>query len=808
MALKAYQCCYTNASKEVGGKTISGWQAVAVSPDIPQDAKEACIGYQSVNSVIQPGLASETGKTPDLYEVFGDGKYIYSVRTRYGLVDRLGRPNMFSHAYIIPCKDAIDDPSWFLSIPDGNYAENEDAASWDGSIGYGDPMNMDMAMSIAGLSENSLEMLVKAVYAQMSDKKLSKPLYVQSDGELATVKAVMFCLYSSLPFYLRRNLKFSSEPSNGDSKKNLVFSIHAKERDLHFEPATGENNILTPRIEKKIARYGYLTYPFKKLPASDRLAFFRDLDERSEKLTGFGKNSDLAAKIAFAFQQDPECAKLDDAGLEDLLIDLLQAEPSDSEMIGEYIKTIVCTADSRGAEISPETETMLSDWIADSNYAMLCKMKENRFFSRLCAKNTDDAVKTLRELPAEERRGYLIKLQGDEKGAEIVKRYFYEILSASQPTTWDEIRTAAQEYEPLRRDEEITSCFLEAAYRKYRLSFLGNSRAGDDLDAYTSILTSILPENEFQQKVLDAKALFWRLSGIENLSYREKSLFEKFAVSQFPDSPSEDNYNLAKRYIELLESYDPDKEKEFFAELEAFFDENRGIAGKDKERLLRDMQEYVVERHGENKGKNFVFWAVKVLNAATDEIREDLLCLKSAFETHDVERLTVACIKYIQRDNVAVEDKNSIISAVLQAYDKYDSEEKPVPLDCWLSIGKAIGNQNVFSVFDDRSPVILRLDPQTVVTGSSLLKNDYPDFDGITADAVEYVRQNRGRPAEAVWKWLKAAGVSGTEELENEWRQPARKASKNVPKVSGRHETSEEKPQGKGFFKSIFGRKG
>ena len=98
MTNRVLQCCYTNASQEVNGKISSGWKAVSVSADIPSDAYTTCVKLQSANSTIQSTMLDETGNVLNLLEIVGDGNYLYIMRSQYGLLDRLGRPNMFSHA--------------------------------------------------------------------------------------------------------------------------------------------------------------------------------------------------------------------------------------------------------------------------------------------------------------------------------------------------------------------------------------------------------------------------------------------------------------------------------------------------------------------------------------------------------------------------------------------------------------------------------------------------------------------------------------------------------------------------------------
>ncbi len=131
MTENTMQCCYTNAVQEVGGKISSGWQPVAVSDNIPSEAYNGCISLQNANATIQAPMVDERGNVLNLYEITGDGSFVYVSRTQYGLVDRLGRPNMFSHAYIFSWKkeDVLETRTHFLRLTGSNFAEDEQTAS-------------------------------------------------------------------------------------------------------------------------------------------------------------------------------------------------------------------------------------------------------------------------------------------------------------------------------------------------------------------------------------------------------------------------------------------------------------------------------------------------------------------------------------------------------------------------------------------------------------------------------------------------------------------------------------------------------
>ena len=164
------QCCYTNAVQEVGGKISSGWQPVAVSDNIPSEAYNGCVSLQNANATIQAPMVDERGNVLNLYEITGDGSFVYVSRTQYGLVDRLGRPNMFSHAYIFSWKkeDVIGDPNTFLTIDRSNFAEDEQTASTQKTqLHRNAALTLEQAMRTAGLTPETYLTLIQCVYLSL-----------------------------------------------------------------------------------------------------------------------------------------------------------------------------------------------------------------------------------------------------------------------------------------------------------------------------------------------------------------------------------------------------------------------------------------------------------------------------------------------------------------------------------------------------------------------------------------------------------------------------------------------------------------
>lgn len=298
--MEVFQCCYTHASRVSGGTASAGWETVAISPGAPGEAIRTCQRLQSAASPNRAIMADESGGTLDLLETAGDGTWLYYIRTRYGHTDSLGRPSMFSHGFLFPWKDVLSDPNAFLSVREDNFQDSEDAAAaWDGTLRRTEPLSLETALRAAGLDRERLALLIRCIYAQMCLEKAPKPLFIAFSGDRTELRALLFCIYTALPPYLRKTLGTASSAHAPNLKKNLIFTPDARQTDHYLIPRTGENNLLTPRMERKIARYGFIDYAAARLAQEEIAPFFR----RLEALAGrFGDTSNgQILRLAFPF---------------------------------------------------------------------------------------------------------------------------------------------------------------------------------------------------------------------------------------------------------------------------------------------------------------------------------------------------------------------------------------------------------------------------------------------------------------------------------------------------------------------------
>lgn len=366
MSKKIYQCCYTNLTQEVGGKIQSGWQTVAVSQDIPSEAYKKCEQLQRVNSTIPGSMMDENGDVLNLLEISGDDKFVYVMRTQYGLQDRLGRRNMFSHAYILWWKDVILEPNSFLQIADkANFCSDGDAAlrlleEQDREICRSRGYTIEQALEAAGLHlrSKSYPELIGCIYARMSERRLNTPLYIQCDSE-EQMQALLFCIYYGLPLYLRKKLHAASAAGNSTENKHIIFSRAAAGQPCRFDPKSGENTVLSGRLPRKLQRYGFIDYVARNTAARD---YFARLVEEAANLGDMSASDELILKIAHKRLMVPSIALYSDSEMDELLSDALRSSAFGSAAMCQYITQLLDRARAEQRRLPDETLSRLAVW--------------------------------------------------------------------------------------------------------------------------------------------------------------------------------------------------------------------------------------------------------------------------------------------------------------------------------------------------------------------------------------------------------------------------------------------------------------
>lgn len=752
MIKNVLQCCYTNASRAAGEIISSGWQAVCVSQDLPADAFAGCTKIQNANSSIQNTMVDESGNVLNLFEICGDGAFIYVIRTQYGLLDRLGRANMFSHAYVFPCKDsnAVLDPNAFLTLANENFASNEeDAMKCADALSRLPAYKIEDAMRACGLDQARLLALTKSVYAQMADKKTAKPLYIQYDGTEEMLRAVLFCLYYALPLSLRKRLSVASVKTENTVGKNVIFSKNAKSQELYFDPMSGESAILTARLEKRISRLGFLDYAAENITRPDIQRYFKALEEKTVELGDASGANELIMKIAYLQLMGEQIGSVEDSELDTRLSDALRSNSAGNSAMDAYIARLLSEIISRKLVLTDENEGALTDRLGMTESKTLSEATEQYNFYRFNNLPTDEAAEKLSKMSAAVFTDYRKKLAASENGKKILDYYYAEILLKQVGDTWDGIQSVLDASRDLAlkplTDDKVDEC----AWKKYSAS-LAKLRSGrvdiavTEYKNYMTIMQQRLSADTALECAAVARDAFWDQVFYSNINFTMIHSYQEM----------ESNTDRCKQLLTycglplvmLMKGDDA-----FFRAANAFFREAEVGIGNQYNSVAESL---IMETKAQKTRPNQYFerWCRLLFSVRDSLLFEDLLNLYHSTEDAGTDEIIENFRQFAESCGMATApftSKKEVAQIVSAVCIKKETERNPVPLDAWLLLGGFM-HINSFYIFDDIGPLILVEDETSVVSYSSLLRRrEYWDC------ANDYIRE-RGREYKTVKKWLSA----------------------------------------------------
>ena len=753
-----FQCCYTNASEESGGRVSSGWKAVFVSPEIPSDAYSTCLKLQGANSSLQGPTQDEFGNTLNLLEINGDGNYLYVIRSFYGLTDRLGRPNMFSHAIIFPCKDIefIGDPNLYLTMAGQSFAKSEaelprstEDIVWDSNF------ELRETLIQCGLSYQTYTTLIQCVYSQISDKKSVEPIYIQYDGTEKQMMGLLYCIYSGLPFSIRRRLSVASVQTNNQVNKNLIFSICAKEKNLYIIPETGENNVLTARSERRLSRLLFVDYFTKKEATLHASRYFYELEQNAVKL---GEISKLDEQILrFAHLMIVGVGDVNDEDLNIRLSELLHSESLDSHAAVDLVCKLLKEVMRRGLFLSEENDELLQKHSRDSGGILETALKEYRQY-RFDSYSPEQAVCSLSEMPEPIFKEYQEQLRSSANGLAVLDGYYTQLLAGEDHCTWELLERVLQASDFMDASRPRTIAQIsESAWNTFTAELYAAMSIHDDdrtvaaFKEYTSFMNEsylgLRRTEDFESK---AKNEYWEKFSFADFSFDSFQLYAEMKN----DSPKS---KVIMRFCELP-NFAKDDVLNYYQEVKSFFEEYSDcfidFRRDDVRKVLFDQTLKVTKN--ENL-PHFEQWGYIFMESPNGETLNVLRELYANIYFHEFDE---AKIKDAIRRFIDLGDSNAFLkknyfnkvtnTLILMLYStERENSNLVIELDIWLELATEV-YANCFELFETYGDLkIIEISPELVVNNSELIhKQEY-------IKAAEEYAAGRGKKKEFLNEWLK-----------------------------------------------------
>lgn len=750
MIKNVLQCCYTNASEDIGGKVTSGWKAVAYSAEIPAEAFTECKAIQNMNSAIQGPMFDEQGGVLNLLEVCGDGSFFYVVRTQYGLLDRLGRANMFSHAYIFPCSQAVADPNIILTIEKSNFSDNEEAASAQREMLVRAPAySLDTAMAKAGLTCETYIKLVRSVYVRMTEQKKGEPLYIQYDGTEAQLCAVLYCIYRGLPFYLRKSLKSASAPVNFPESRNIIFSIKATQHSYYIVPQTGENTVLSLRAEKRIERYGFIDYAVRNYGRVDGEDFYRELERLAIEMGDSTASNETLLRLAYQVMEKPNPEEYRDEDLEAWLADALRVRARGSAL-ERRTALMLNELRRRGRFLDDEAEVTLTDRLGSTTNPELAEAGEQYNISRFATLPVEEAARRLGTMTAENFTRYSKTLAKSAQGLAILDRYFAERLTSGQPA-WDKLSevltlSAHMQDRPLTKKIAAEQCWT-----LYSEALGSRAEIKSDYELYVQLMENLSPSHGDFKWAREAKRAYWDTVTFENFDCGNEEEYQFMRTDA----------GRCRMFLDAatIAGYLGNGEDEIFLDnVQRFFSmHDREVEGEQFEPAIAAFSRMVKgSYHGADK--NFARWVRVAARANTPKALRSALKVREAIAGQDIDSIMDAYQALLEtsgRGEMVRLFLREINVILIDWCANQDTPMRPIPLDMWLFISRSQYG-NAFQIFDHVEPQILRMEPDSM-NSELLTRSD------IQKDAELYI-QAKGDEARTVKKWM--AGVKRAKQKE------------------------------------------
>ena len=813
------QCCYTNAAKEIDGKISSGGQTVSVSRNIPPEALATCAKFQNANSTIQSTKTDENGEVLNLLEIVGDGSYVYMIRTKYGLLDRLGRANMFSHAFILPCRDArmISDPNSFLTIANENFRYSEDEADrpYDGILRLNE-FDLEKALAYCHLTDDLFRTLIQCVYVQYSDRKLATPLFIQYDGSEEHLRNLLFCIYTGLPLSIRRTLSVSSSETDGATGKNIIFTKNAMSRELFLVASTGENNVLSQRSIRKVSRLGFVEYVVRNHRTLDEIDYFRKLEEQAIELGDPTASNELILKIAHGILVDPDAIS-DDDELQARLSDALRSKSVGNRTMDDYIATMLNAAVERKLCLTDESEASLRIRLNAQPSELLGEAAERYTFYRFSSLSEEDAAGILAKMGIDEFQDYKLRLSQTDAGIGILDCYYEGLIAKVTNGDWDTLNKILRDTDGLRGLNRMEQRAGTLANNFYENAVCQDKERGFDnintiFDSYLNIVRYIATDDTLEKAASIAKEYFWKQMDFYSFSFYSA---EKYSCMECPRSGRMFVvYSVIPALLQRAPSQKNPDDREFFENACGFFIKaSATVREKELNEARRKLAREAVRARPE-ADRQFESWCRLFFSLPTTAQFDQIFDIYRACKHKELLKVQENYARFTQNSIVDASNTTKALSNLLVDWLRgEDSSEAPVALDTWLVLSANVYG-NAFTILDRCQPMIINIEPARVASSSRLLgKAKY------RMDADTYIR-NKGENARTVKKWMTEHGraypsqgkrlsvgkpIGGrTESLLESRKSPVVSDSVQEVKTASDKTDSDEK---KGLFGKLFGRK-
>ena len=728
MADKFYQCCYTNLVTEDSSISNAGWQMVAYSPDLPSPVKKTCAPIHGAYSAIAKEVMTTYGKL-NVWHFSSDSNFMYVTLFHFGgSLDIRGRANMFAHTFCVPCSDkgVAEDPNIFLGISLDNFKDNvTDAQIIPDELIYDERLSISSAMQKASLSIDAYRTLIHCIFAQMSDNKITEPLYVGYSGDISEMKAILYCIYIAVPYYIRKKLVCEIETVEKSKNGNLIFSTDASSHQRFVLPTTGENNVINKRIANTIIKNRFVDYVLteKRIVNESKIKlYFEYLNKLAMEYGDVTASDGRVLKIAHLtlIQNENAIEKADDDEIQQRLSDALFVEKNiTNEKLDSYVISLLNEVINRKIILSDGLEETLSSVISKNNNEEMADIYERYNIYRFSILDVEVACEKLKLIPENSFDRFIQQLAQYDDGIKIIN-FYYSNLYSNTTVSWKELQGIYNKIRYIKGTEEVQKSIKSLAWEKYCLE-LNN----DPVSAYHFYIdfiekSVIVSNNQLKTYKDGAMNAYWKNVKLEDFSFDRKQEYTVFSSS------TSDKCKFITNLIRIVINGNSQQEVLFLKSLNELFDANQDLVKNATEPLIKQItvcasNSEILE--SEEIQKKWIEIAIK----SSQSLFRKIVRVRSSIENADFinfqASMTEIHNELKKSDNVDCL-KKLLYDVIIDLFFEIEDGGEIVPFDAWLLIGQFIYS-NPNSIFDNIDyALIFDEDPEDVVMSSKLLKTE------------------------------------------------------------------------------------
>ncbi len=340
--MRFYQACY--------GKPSNNWELFNVSPDASmlhsslfEKHGKAC----TPENIGVENTINTDGSNLCLYEIIPDEKAICVLRAQYGERDNFGRPKMFAHGFVLEGENLLADPNNVLNISDDNFKFSIEATCVPPSeLIKMERFSVEQSLSSLGINKDTHNKLMASIYLSLSSST-DFPLYVKCKNDTLSVRHLVYCILSSLPYSLRYHLSFSNANSFQYSRfKSIMFVEQVPKNEYYFSLFDCTTNLNISELNASPEKHrAYCSF------AKNNFGYEKYCVDLYQVMSNIGcpfnagyEDVNMADLI---MQGTKELSNKDDISLTRYLLELLTKVPYQNFFVDEYIADVLSVFDEK-----------------------------------------------------------------------------------------------------------------------------------------------------------------------------------------------------------------------------------------------------------------------------------------------------------------------------------------------------------------------------------------------------------------------------------------------------------------------------